>query len=159
MYWWATLLLIFIGGQKDKWLKPGCYFVSITVIRFGRTQQIWSSQRRTAARCTLRLGHPDNDGDQDGDDDDDDEHDDDIIMKMNMVMVMVKLMIQSTKMMVDLEKQVLSNDNFMTVLVRFQLIFLNDIKYPACRELSPYRPYQELISNDIFIVSWTKKRF
>ena len=77
MYWWATLLLIFIGGQKDKWLKPGCHFVSITVIRFGRTQQIWSSQRRTAARCTLRLGHPDNDGDQDGDDDDDDEHDDD----------------------------------------------------------------------------------
>ena len=101
----------------------------------------------------MRLGHPDNDGDQDGDDDDDDEHDDDIIMKMNMVMVMVKLMIQSTKMMVDLEKQVLSNDNFMTVLVRFQLIFLNDIKYPACRELSPYRPYQELISNDIFIIS------
>ena len=48
---------------------------------------------------------------------------------------------------------------FMTVLVRFQLIFLNDIKYPACRELSPYRPYQELISNDIFIISWTKKRF
>ena len=48
---------------------------------------------------------------------------------------------------------------FMTVLVRFQLIFLNNTKYPACRELSPYRPYQELISNDIFIVSWTKKRF
>ena len=99
----------------------------------------------------MRLGHPDNDGDQD--DDDDDEHGDDIIIKMNMVMVMVKLMIQSTKMMVDLEKQVLSNDNFMTVLVRFQLIFLNDVKYPACRELSPYRPYQELISNDIFIIS------
>ena len=73
----------------------------------------------------MRLGHPDNDGDQDGDDDDDDEHDDDIIMKMNMVMVMVKLMIQSTKMMVDLEKQVLSNDNFMTILVHFQLIFLS----------------------------------
>ena len=74
----------------------------------------------------MRLGHPDNDGDQD--DDDDDEHGDDIIIKMNMVMVMVKLMIQSTKMMVDLEKQVLSNDNFMTVLVRFQLIFLNNTK-------------------------------
>ena len=74
----------------------------------------------------MRLGHPDNDGDQD---DDDDEHDDDIIMIMNMLMVMVKLMIQSTKMMVDLRKQVLSNDNFMTVLVRFQLIFLNNIKY------------------------------
>ena len=53
----------------------------------------------------MRLGHPDNDGDQD---DDDDEHDDDIIMIMNMLMVMV---IQSTNMMVDLEKQVLSNDN------------------------------------------------
>ena len=64
----------------------------------------------------MRLGHPDNDGDQD---DDDDEHDGDIIMIMNMVMVMVKLMIQSTEIMVDLEKQVLLNDNFMTVLVRF----------------------------------------
>ena len=61
----------------------------------------------------MRLGHPDNDGDQDDDDDDD------IIMMVNMVMVLVKLMIQSTEMMVDLEKQVLSNDNFMTVLVRF----------------------------------------
>ena len=63
----------------------------------------------------MRLGHPDNDGDQD---DDDDEHDGDIIMIMNMVMVMVKLMIQSTEIMVDLEKQFLSNDNIMTVLVR-----------------------------------------
>ena len=95
----------------------------------------------------MRLGHPDNDGDQD---DDDDGHDDDIIMIMNMLMVMV---IQSTNMMVDLEKHVLSNDNIVTVLVRFQLILMIDIKYSACRDLSPYRPYQELISNNIFNVS------
>ena len=36
------------------------------------------------------------------------------------------------------------NFNFMTVVVRFQLIILKKIKYISFRDLSPNRPFQEL---------------
>ena len=36
------------------------------------------------------------------------------------------------------------NTNFMTVVVRFQLIILKKIKYISFRDLSPNRPFQEL---------------
>ena len=34
--------------------------------------------------------------------------------------------------------------SFMMVVVLFQLIFLNKTNYSSCRDLSPYRPFQEL---------------
>ena len=37
------------------------------------------------------------------------------------------------------------NSNFMTVVVRFQHIILKKIKYISFRDLSPNRPFQELI--------------
>ena len=49
--------------------------------------------------------------------------------------------------------QTLLYHNFMTVVVRFQLIFLNRVKCIAFRDLSPNRPFQELYHNDINFVS------
>ena len=41
-------------------------------------------------------------------------------------------------------QNIINNQYFMTVVVRFQLIFLMKIKYISFRDLSPIRPFQEL---------------
>ena len=43
----------------------------------------------------------------------------------------------------DAEDENEDDDNFMTVVVRFQLIILKKITYISFRDLSPNRPFQE----------------